>query len=357
MTRVYKNRIANRGASPGSFIFIGDQKIEKPLIRLMEYNPENLREEDIADIIDIDFSDKQDKISWVNVDGLHDPDVFLKIQQQFDVPPLILEDIMNTSQRPKVEEFDDLIFIVIKMLIYDAKAQSISTETMSFIMGDHFLLTFQERVGDFFDPVRERIRNGKGRIRRMGTDYLTYALIDTIIDNYHYIIANLAERIENLEEDLLDNPGQAVLAEINNLKRELSFFKKAVKPVQLAILDFNRLETDLIRDETVPYLRDLQDITIQASEAVDNYRELIADQLNVYNTSISNRLNDIMKVLTIFSALFIPLTFLAGIYGTNFSYLPELNYKYSYFIFWGVLIMVGAAMIYYFRRKGWIGKN
>ncbi len=217
---------------------------------------------------------------------------------------------------------------------------------MSMILGKTFLLTFQERPGDVFEPVREWIRKHKGRIRKVGIDYLAYALLDTIVDNYIFIIERLGEQIEDIEDENLGNPTQGVLTRINNYKREMNYLRKTVRPAREFMLQLSRLDSDLIHDETVPFLKDLLDLASQAVDVIDTYREMLSDHLNIYNTGVSNRLNEIMKVLTIFSAIFIPLTFIAGIYGTNFDNLPELHYRYSYFIMWGVILAVSLAHVF-----------
>jgi len=217
---------------------------------------------------------------------------------------------------------------------------------LSMILGKTFLLTFQERPGDVFEPVREWIRKHKGRIRKVGIDYLAYALLDTIVDNYIFIIERLGEQIEDIEDENLGNPTQGVLTRINNYKREMNYLRKTVRPAREFMLQLSRLDSDLIHDETVPFLKDLLDLASQAVDVIDTYREMLSDHLNIYNTGVSNRLNEIMKVLTIFSAIFIPLTFIAGIYGTNFDNLPELHYRYSYFIMWGVILAVSLAHVF-----------
>jgi magnesium transporter len=277
-----------------------------------------------------------------------------KIGDIFDLHPLLLEDIMNTDQRPKLEEFDNCLFLVLKMLRYDKEKQVIIAEQLSMVLGRTFLLTFQEQPGDVFEPVRERIRKQKGRIRATGIDYLAYALVDTVIDNYIAIIERIGEQIEDLDEEVLTNPKPVVMEKINTLKREMNYLRKSIRPLREAVIQLLKLDSKLIKDKTIPFLRDLQDLIIHATEAIDMYREMLSDQLNIYNSSISNRMNEIMKVLTIFAAIFIPLTFVAGIYGTNFEYLPELHYKYSYFILWGVMISVAIAMLSYFKRKDWL---
>jgi len=204
------------------------------------------------------------------------------------------------------------------------------------------------------EPVRDRIRKQKGRIRKVGIDYLAYALLDTIVDNYLFIIERLGEKIEDVEDEILINPTQEVLTRINNYKREMNYLRKVVRPAREFILQLSKLDSDLIHEETAPFLKDLLDLASQAVDVIDTYRDMLSDHLNIYNTGVSNRLNEIMKVLTIFSAIFIPLTFIAGIYGTNFDNLPELHYRYSYFIMWGVILISSVVMLRFFRRRQWL---
>lgn len=293
-------------------------------------------------------------MTWINVDGLHDLKLMKEIGKIFNIHPLLLEDILNTGQRPKIEEYDNCLFMVLKMLRYDKEKQMILAEQLSMVVGKTYLLTFQERPGNVFEPVRDRIRKQKGRVRITGIDYLSYALLDIVVDNYIHIIERLGEQIEDLEEDIVSHPNNIVMEKINNFKREMNFLRKFIRPVKEAVVKLSKLDSELIDDNTIPFLKDLEDHIIQAVESIDTYGDMLSDQLNIYNTGVNNRLNDIMRILTIFAAIFIPLTFIAGIYGTNFEYLPELHFKYSYFIFCGVMITLAVYMIIFFKKKGWL---
>jgi len=353
MARFLKKRDASKGQSPGSLIFIGHQKMDSVQARVIDYDPTTLTEQELSDIKDGSHFKKTETVTWLNVNGLHDIEKIRQVGQVFELHPLVMEDILNTGQRPKIEEFDDYIFIVLKMIRFDAETEMIVNEQLSLIIGDNFLLTFQERTGDVFDPVRERIRKQKSRLRTSGTDYLAYALIDTVVDNYIYVIELIGEKIEDLEEVILAGDDATVMEKINSFKREINYLRKSIRPAREAILSLSKLDSELIHDSTAPFLKDLQDLMNQATEAIDTYRDLLTDQLNIHNSVMANKMNDIMKVLTIFAAIFIPLTFIAGIYGTNFEYLPELHYKYSYFIFWAILILMAGSLLFYFKRKRW----
>lgn len=352
MARFFKKNDESIGLAPGSLVFIGDKKMEGMQIRLIDYDAEHIRDEELRDIQSGADALKSNTVTWINVNGLHDTDRMQELGASFGLHPLLLEDVLNTGQRPKLEVFDDVIFVVVKMLRMEDEL--VVAEQLSLVIGPTFLLTFQERPGDVFEPVRNRIRKSQGRIRISGSDYLAYALLDTVVDNYFQIVESLGGQVEDLEVEVLTDARPDLLGKIHELKRELSFIRKAVRPAKEAILQFSKLDNDLIRPETSPFLKDLHDISIHAADAIDTYREMLSDELNIYNSTVNNRMNDIMKVLTIFAAIFIPLTFIAGVYGTNFEYVPELHYKYGYYVFLIVMASVAIAMLIYFRRRRWL---
>lgn len=353
MARFLKNCEQTKGQSPGSLIFIGTQKTDSVNVRVIDYDASTLTDQELLDIKDGSHYKKTESVTWLNINGLHDVIFIGDVGQVFELHPLVLEDILNTGQRPKIEGFNTYLFIVLKMIRFDEEAQKIVNEQLSIILGEHFLLTFQERPGDVFEPVRERIRRQKSRLRGSGPDYLAYALMDTVVDNYIYTIERLGEKIEDLEQEILLGQDATVMEKINLFKREINYLKKSIRPAKEAILKLSKLDGSLFHETTTPFLKDLQDLISQATEAIDTYRDLLTDQLNIHNSVTANKMNDIMKVLTIFAAIFIPLTFIAGIYGTNFEYLPELHYKYSYYVFWAVLIAMAGGLLFYFKRKGW----
>ena len=275
------------------------------------------------------------------------------IGSEFNFDHLILADVMNTQARSTIKDYDNCVYVSVKMLQQDPISETLHVENLSLIITKSFLISFQEKKGDVFEPVRDRIRKQKKRIRNGGTDYLLFALLDIVIDNYIYMISLLGEKIEMLEENLLLDPIHQVIEEINFYKRELNFLRRNIKPTKEMILSFSKLDSDLIHENTEVHFKGLQDNINQASESSDSYREILSDQLNIYHTTISSKLNDIMKFLTVFSVIFIPLTFIAGIYGTNFDNIPELHYKYSYYIMWAAIIIVASGMLIYFRKKKW----
>ncbi len=354
MARFLKNRSAVLGKAPGELVFVGDRKVEESTVKLIEYTDETLKESEIPRIEEVFSAREKPPVSWININGLHDMDLIRETGKGFGLHPLTLEDILNTGQRPKMEEYDSYLFMTLKMMKYDEDKRMVTSEQLALVQGDTWLLTFQERPGDVFEPVRERIRKKRGRVRTSSADYLAYALLDTIIDNYIYIIERLGEQIEDNEELILSGPDKDSLSRINNFKRELNYLRKSIRPAREFILQMSRLDSDLLGDEIFPFIKDLLDLATQASETIEVYREMLSDQLDIYNTMVGNRLNEIMKVLTIFSAIFIPLTFIAGIYGTNFEYLPELGFRYAYYVFWGVLLLVAVLMLRFFKKKKWL---
>ena len=353
MARFFKKQEEIKGMSPGSLIFIGNKKVDNIRIRIIDYDGDQLKEDELKGIVQGAEFKQTNTVTWINVDGLHDLASMKEIGSTFELHPLLMEDILNTGQRPKLEEYDNCLFLILKMLHYDKEKQRIISEQLSLVLGNTFLLTFQEQPGDVFEPVRERIRKQKSRIRASGIDYLAYALLDCVAENYVFIIERMGEQIEDVEDEVLESAEPAVMEKINAFKHEMNFIRKSIRPAIEAIIQLTKVDSELINNQTIPFLRDLQDLITQAAEAIDIYRDMLSDQLDLYNSVVGNRMNDIMKVLTIFAAIFIPLTFIAGIYGTNFEYLPELKFKYSYFIFWCVMLLVAMIMLIYFRKKKW----
>lgn len=281
-------------------------------------------------------------------------DVIEKLGKCFNVHPLTLEDILNTEQRPKAEDFDDYIFIVSKMLYYDEKEHLVRSEQVSIILGPNFLISFQEVEGDVFNSVRERLRKGKGRIRKAASDYLAYALIDAIVDHYFIILENFGEKIESLEDQLVTAPTQETLQSIHNMKREMILFRKQVWPLRELIAKLTKGETPLINESTHVYLRDVYDHTIQIIDTIESFRDILSGMLDIYLSTISNRMNEVMKVLTIIATIFIPLTFIAGIYGMNFKFMPELEWHWGYFLALLVMGIIALVMVFYFWKKEWL---
>jgi magnesium transporter len=277
-----------------------------------------------------------------------------KLGDCYGFHPLVLEDILNTDQRPKMEDYGEYVYIVLRSLEYNHQKDEIESDQISIILGQNFVFSFQEKEGDTFDPLRERIRTGKGRIKKMGADYLAYTLMDSIVDNYFIILEKQGERIELLEEQLVTSPTPETLQTIHDLKREMIFLRKAVWPLREVVGSLERGESSLVQASTRIYLRDLYDHIIQVIDNVETFRDMIAGILDIYLSSVSNRLNSVMKVLTIIATIFMPLTFLAGIYGMNFKYMPELEWRWGYPLIWAIMLGTGICMLVYFKKKKWL---
>ena len=343
------------GLTPGTLVHIGKKKVEKARIRIIDYDESQLNEKEAKKIEECFPFKEKPTVTWINIDGLHEVGIIEKIGKHFDVHPLVLEDIVNTGQRPKMEDFDSYIFMVLKMLYWDEEKNEVIAEQLSLILGSNFVISFQERVGDVFESVRERIRSAKGRVRRMGADYLAYALADAVVDRYFIILEKLGEKIESMEEELVHNPTPETLQTIHTLKREMIFLRKSVWPLRELISGLERGESDLIREATHIFLRDVYDHTIQVIETIETFRDMVSGMLDIYLSSVSNRMNAVMKVLTIIATIFIPLTFIAGIYGMNFEYMPELKWHWVYpEAFWAIIAVIAGVMLFYFKRKRWL---
>lgn len=293
-------------------------------------------------------------IIWINIDGIHEIETLEKLGDCFGLHPLTLEDILNTDQRPKIEDYGEYIFIVLKMLYPDDETGEILAEQVSLVLGKNFVISFQEKEGDIFNSVRERIRSGKGRVRKMGADYLVYSLLDSIVDNYFIILEKLGERIEFLEEKLIINPVPETINLIHKLKREMIFLRRSVWPLREVIGSIERGESSLIKGSTNIYLRDVYDHTIQVIDTIETFRDILSGMLDIYLSSVSNRLNAVMKVLTIIATIFMPLTFIAGIYGMNFKYMPELEWRLGYPVILLTMVSIGVLMLVSFRKKKWL---
>ncbi|VBB47182.1 Magnesium and cobalt transport protein CorA [uncultured Paludibacter sp.] len=353
MARFSKKRKEDIGLSPYAMVFRGQKKREKPLIRTIDFNLDFVHEMEIKSVEKLAEFKNEDTITWLNIDGLDNIQLMEKLAEIFKIENSVMSDIMNPSLRPTVREFENGLFITLKMIEPNQNTGRLSVENLSLVLTESVLISFQEEKGDVFEPVRERIRKHKNKIRTAGTDYLAFALLDIVVDNYIYVIGLLGDKIEYLEDKMSQNPSKELLALINTYKQELNLIRKYIKPAKEMILNLAKMESEFIHEENRVNYKELQDNINEASELTDSYREILYDILNIYHTSATTRLNDIMKVLTIISVIFIPLTFIVGIYGTNFKYLPEIEWKYGYFAMWGIMIIVAAFMVWYFKRKKW----
>jgi magnesium transporter len=355
MARLMKKRPKKAGLPPGTPVHIGEKRSERTKITILDYDEGHFQEVEIRRVDEcFPFRDKP-TVTWINVEGIHQVEILEKVGDCFGLHHLVLEDIANTDQRPKMEDYGGYIYTVLKMLYYNDESNEIVIEQISLVLGPNFVISFQEgKEGDVFGPVRERIRSEKGRIRQMGADYLAYALIDSIVDYYFIILERLGEEIEFLEEELVTNPTPETVQTIHDLKREMIFLRKSVWPLREVISGLERGESSLIQESTRIYLRDVYDHTIQVIDAVETFREMLSGMLDIYLSSISNRMNEVMKVLTIIATIFIPLTFIVGVYGMNFRYMPELERPWAYPMVLLFMLAIGLLMVFYFRKKRWL---
>jgi len=341
------------GFPPGSLVHIGEKKAEKAKITLMEYGPDQVREKRVASISELLPLKEAPGIVWINIDGLHDTGVIEEIGEVFKIHPMILEDILHTRTRPKVEALDDGFFLVFNLL-YRKEGGGIFSEQFSIIFGSNFVISFQERENQLFDPLMDRIRNEKSRIRKKGADYLAYALMDTVVDSYFIILEAFEEKMEALDEELIASLSRQTFQSINDMKRSLITLRRAVAPLREIINTLRENDAGLIDEGNLIFFRDIHDHVLQIQEIIDIYRELASGLHETFLANVNNRTNEIMKTLTMTATIFIPLTFIAGIYGMNFKYMPELEWRYGYLAVWAVIVGVVGIMFYFFKKKNWL---
>ncbi|MDD2732755.1 MAG: magnesium/cobalt transporter CorA [Desulfuromonadaceae bacterium] len=352
--RFNKKRSIKSGLPPGTLVHIGDASDKAAHISVIGYSPTGVEERHFEQVDQYLQNPFDSSVVWVNVEGVHDIELIRAVGEKHSFHPLVLEDIVNTAQRPKIEDYGEYLFIVLRML-HPVDDGDFNSEQLSIILGPDYLFTFQEGIaGDPFDSVRNRILNGKGKIRGMGADYLAYALIDAVVDGYFTVLEAFGERIVDVEEELTHAPDQRSLHRINVIKKEIIYLRKSVWPLREAISFLERGDSDLLNDATRLYFRDVYDHTVQVIDTVETYRDLLSGMLDLYLSSISNRTNEVMKFLTVIGTIFMPLTFLVGVYGMNFKHFPELEWQNGYFALWGVMITLSLLMIAYFKKKRWL---
>jgi len=354
MTSEETRRSDKAGLSPGTLIYVGDKEPVKTRITVIDYDASGFLEKEAASVEECFPFKETSTVTWINVDGVQDASVIEQLGARFDIHPLVLEDIMTTTQRPKSEDLGNAVFVVLRMIEIAGDRPDMQTDQLSLILGPNFVLSFQETPGDCLDPVRERIRSGKGRIRRLGPDYLAYAIVDAVVDNYFYVLEKLGERIDALEETLTEEPHRGLLHEIHALKRQMISLRKSVWPLREVVSGLERMETPLVKKSTGVFLRDLYDHAIQVIDTVESFREMLTSMVETYLSSVSNRMNEIMKVLTIISTVFIPITFLVGLYGMNFVHMPEIRWRWGYAFVWALILGSVGTMFVFFRRKKWL---
>jgi magnesium transporter len=348
-----KKRSKKAGLGPGALVHIGNTYTDRSKITVAHYDETFFVEKEIRQVADLKKEKDQSGVLWVNIDGLQDVKVLEEIGLLFGLHPLILEDILNTDQRPKAEDFGDYLFVVLKN-IYVQPDENLHAEQVSVILGRNFVLSFQEKESPLFDPIRERLRTAKGRIRKAGADYLAHHLMDTIVDQYFLVLEDLDEKIERLGDDLIRQTTPGKLQDIHHLKRELIFLRKSLWPLREAIGWLQRSDSTLIAGDDLIYFKDISDHIIAVIDTVDTFRDMLGGMLDIYLSAASMRTNQIMKVLTIIATIFMPLTFLAGIYGMNFEYMPGLHWPWSFYVFWALMLTIALSMLTLFRKKKWI---
>ncbi len=353
MSSHVKKRSKKAGLDPGSLIHIGNTYVEKSRMTLFRYDEASWVEKEIKSVAESREEKDRPGILWLNIDGLHDVELLGKIGELFGLHSLIIEDILNTDQRPRAEDFIDYIFIVLKN-IHNHVDQNLHVDQISIILGKNFVISFQEREGALFDPIREKLRTSKGKIRKAGADYLAHHLMDAIVDQYFVVLEDIEEKIEQLEDDLVLQTTPAKLHAIHFLRRELILLRKSLWPLRDAIGLLQRADSPLIVDSDLIYFKDIADHIIAIIDTVDTFRDLLAGMLDIYLSSASMRLNEVMKVLTVIATIFMPLTFLAGVYGMNFKHMPELEWHWGYFGLWGIMLTIAVLMLMFFRRKKWL---
>lgn len=354
MGRFVRRQVKTAGSAPGTLVHTGEKKMEKVRIRSIEFDASGLTEREADTVDEVLEATAGAGVRWLNIDGLHDVDLVRAVGDRFGLHPLVVEDIVHVGQRPKQEEYDGYVYVVLPMLVWEPERQVVRDEQLSLILGPDWILTFQERVGDSFEPVRERLRAAKGRIRARGADYLAYALVDAVVDRYYGVLEAIGELTEILELEVMDSPSESSMQRLHHLKRELIAMRRSVWPVRDVMGGIVRSESPLVKDDTRVFFRDVHDHAVQVIEAVEALRDVATGAVDLYLSSVSHRTNEVMKVLTIMASIFIPLTFMAGIYGMNFENMPELSLPWAYPALWVAMIVVAVGLVVYFRRRGWL---
>lgn len=321
------------------------------ILELITYNREFFEKCDNLSIDELLIHRKANQVNWVNLDGLENQDIIEKLQSHFNLHPLLIDDVLS-DQRPKVEEFDDYLFLTLKML-HRLNSKTIEYEQISFVLGKDFLLTFQEKEGDLFDGFRERIRLDQGRVRKKKADYLMYRLVDIIVENYYNVLDKIGEIMDDIEETVYENPSNKTFNRIQSLKKELIYLRKALFPLRDALGKIVKGESEFIHDENIRFYSDVYDHVVHIIDSLDTYKDLTTGLLDIHINAMNTRMNEVMKVLAVISTIFMPLTFIVGVYGMNFEYMPELHWRYGYYEVWAIMGVVVVAMLAFFKYKKW----
>lgn len=345
------------GLAPGTLLHVGEERDAPVRITIIDFDAERMEEREVTNVEDCFPYRDQTSVTWINVDGVHHVDVVERLGRHFGLHPLLLEDIVHTNQRPKLEDFEDYVYIVLRMLYLKEGVDqliALENEQISIVLGSNVVMTFQEQSGDVFTPIRDRIRENRGRVRKVGADYLAYAIMDIVVDNYFAVLERFGDELEELETALIEAPASDVLHDIHRMKRIMLGARRAVWPLRDVISVLLRGDNRLFKKSTLIFLRDVYDHTVRVVDITETLREMVAGMHDLYLSRLSNRLNEVMKVLTVIATIFIPLSFIAGVYGMNFDNMPELHWRYGYWYVWGVMVAVGLVMLVLFRRRRWL---
>jgi len=353
MPRLARKRAQKAGLPPGTLVYTGE-RLQGARITVMEYDEENLSQGELNTVAECPLLQEKPTVTWINVSGISQVGNLEKLGECFKLHPLVLEDILNIDQRPKVEDYGDYLFIVLKKIDQDPGTGEIAADQISLVLGANYLLSFEEGDGEIFAPIRERLAAAKGRLRQGGADYLAYALIDLIVDHYFVVLEGFGEKLEDLEDEVVRQPAPQTLQEVHRFKNDMILLRKSMWPLREVVSRLERRESPLIKEPTGLYFKDVFDHSIVAIDTVETYRDILSGMLDIYLSSVSNRLNEVMKVLTVIATIFMPLTFLAGLYGMNFKFMPELEWRYGYFGVLIIMVVVSGSMLFYFRKRRWI---
>lgn len=344
---------------PGSLVHIGKQQNTPVNIRIIEYDKQSYKEIEGATLEDCKNwhqHKKEGHIQWICVDGMHQTEIIATLGGIWDLHSLVMEDLLNSSQRAKIDDYEEYLYIVVRMLNYNQQAQEVENEQISLIQGDNFVIFIQERPSSLFNSILQRLRDSKGRLRVLGSDYLVYRLIDTIVDHYFVTLETIGSKIDILQNELFTNHSSELLQQIQQLKQDLTLLRRAVWPLREVISNLQQRQRDAAASEVAVYLRDLYDHVVQVIDIIEGFKDTTSGMIDIYMSASSNRLQEVMKVMTMFSVIFAPLTFIAGVYGMNFSVMPELKWQWGYLYVWCLMLLITASMLYYFYKKRWIGR-
>ena len=354
MPKSFRRMAGKVGMPPGSLVYTGEKEHLAAKITITRYNEQTIVEHQLDAFDASQMVADPGEVTWINVTGVSKVKDLEKLGECFKIHPLVLEDILEVGQRPKVEDYDDYLYIVLNSIQPVGEGEELAAEEISLVLGPHYLLSFYVGDDDIYAPVRERLLQGKGRIRKLGADYLAYALIDLVVDNYFLELEKFGDQVESLEDEVVARPSPQTLRDVHRFKNDMIMLRKSLWPLREVIARLERRESPLISDNLGNYFRDVYDHTIIAIDTVETYRDILSGMLDIYLSSMSNRLNQIMKVLTIIATIFMPLTFITSLYGMNFKNMPELQWKYGYYGVIGVMVVIALGMIEYFRKKQWM---